>query len=1613
MTTIELLESLRDLDINLWVEEGQLRFKAPRGALSDPIRNRIKKRKQEIISFLEETQSLVQRERLAITPVPRDQDLPLSFTQQRLWFLDQLQPGDVTYNLPVAVRLRGNLDIDALTQSLQELCRRHEALRTTFPIRDGAAVQSIAERSEIQLRIVDEDAGRGASRNGDLHQLVSKLASEPFDLQQGPLFRPALIRIGADEHALLLTMHHIIGDGVSVGILLRELTALYKGISSGEPFALPQQSIQYADYAAWQRDPRHQGVLDQQLAYWTSKLGDVPTVLEIPTDRSRNDVQTSRGAVETLLLESRLAEAVRRVSRDEQVTPFMLILAAFKVLLAQYGGTRDISVGTPIAGRNRSELENMVGCFLNTLVLRTSLEGDPSFSDLLARVKETSLGAFANQDLPFEQLVLEINPDRDTSQSPLFQVMFVFQNAAPEEFSAQLPDLALSRIGVERNTANFDLTLVALDDEQDVRLSFEYNCDLFDGESVQNMLHQLEHLLASVADDPSQRFSQLPWMSAADRHELVVRWNDTGDQASDESCIHELFCEQVQLIPHAIAVVDGSEAISYSELNRRANQLAHMLIDMEIGHESIVGIACDRSIEMVVALLGVLKAGAAYLPLDLNYPEAQLTFMIRDAGVSVILASTGTHETLSSIQSNANEQPLSVFDLAARWDEVARFRSTNPAVAVDPRSLAYVIYTSGSTGRPKGVMVEHESVVNHTWAVRTLFSLHASDRVLQFATLNFDAAVEEIFPTLSTGASLVLRPGESFLSVAELEETIEREQLTFVDLPTVFWHQWTNELRDGGRSLPTLRLVVLGGDKAEKDAILRWRSTFGNRIRIVNTYGPTEATIISTAYDCRPILEAAEPSHTEIPIGSPIRNASNLVLTPELALSPFRSNGELHIGGLPVARGYIRRPDVTADRFIPDNFGERNGARLYRSGDLVRYRRDGNLEFVGRVDHQLKIRGFRVEPGAIEREILQHPEVQEAVVVARANASLGKRLAAYYVTGNSSLSPEELRQFLQARIAQYMLPAVFVPCDSLPRTLSGKIDRRALPDPPAGELPQSEVAIPTSPMEETLVEIWRDLLGIDSIGINDNFFTLGGDSIIAIQLISRARDRGLELMPIQLFQHQTIAELAQAVEESDAQPIEAEQTTVSGSVPLTPIQQWFFAAGLVNPHHWNQSVLLSVPHDVNTEALRRAAHHLRDHHDALRMRYRPTGDGWTQLNLADDPTDCFVEVDLAETSSTEHSAMIEAVASSIQSSLDLQEGPLFRLAHFNLGNSPGRLMLVAHHLVVDGVAWRVLLEDLQALYAQVAQNYAISLPRKTTSFQYWANRIREYAQTDQARSEVEYWLGSSKSAIAPLPVDRVGDNVESSATTVVGQLDVEETRALLQDVPAAYHTEINDLLLTSLALALSRWTGKRAFLVELEGHGREPLFEEVDLSRTVGWFTTTFPVPIDLGRTVEPGESLVSVKEQLRQIPHRGIGFGFLKYFGDHALKDRLAKLPKAEISFNYLGQLDQHAPSESEFGVAMERRGGEQDPNEVRDSLLDVIASVRGERLQVRLRYSCNLYRQETIQALSEWYFDELRALIHHCSGSDTSHTASDFELANINQDQLSKVLSQLKPAK
>ena len=1886
MNLVEFLQDLSVKGVKFWIEGERLRTGGSQEVLTVDVITQLKKYKAQILQLL-----LEQPDVLSV--------YPLSYGQRALWFLWQLEPESHAYNVSFAGRIGSEVDITAMQRAFETLIERHPILRTNYPKLGSEPIQKIHNFQRLDFKQIDAQSWS----EEQLKAKVIEAHQQPFDLEREPVMRVRWFTRFKQEHVLLLSIHHIACDVWSIDILIEELSKLYRAQLLGLNPSLPPVKHSYQNYVNWQRKILCETQGEKLWSYWQQKLhGNLPA-LNLPTDKQRPPIQTYNGASIKFKLSSKLVSQLKELARRERVTFYVTLLAAFKVLLYRYTGQEDIMVGSPTSGRSQPEFAPIVGYFVDPVVMRADLSNNPSFKDFLSQVRQTVLEALTHQDYPFALLVEKLQPHRDPSRSPIFQASFALQQLQKSqdiqrsfvdeiEKNIDWGGLKLKYEEIPLFEGQFDLTLEMTEGSSEVAGIFKYNTDLFDAETIERMVCHFQNLLDSIVENPLTPVGKLTLLSESERHQLLVEWNDTATVYPQDKCIHQLFEEQVEKTPDAIAVVFEQEKLTYKQLNQRANQLAHHLQSLGVKPEILVGICVERSIEMVVGLLGILKAGGAYVPLDPNYPPERLSYMLEDSGVEVLV-------TQSQLLESLPENNARLVRLDSDWGVIEQQSQDNLDVGVGSENLAYVIYTSGSTGKPKGAMNTHQGIRNRLLWMQDTYQLNSSDRVLQKTPFSFDVSVWEFFWPLLTGARIVVAKPEGHKDTTYLANLIDSEQITTIHFVSsmlqVFLQSADKE------NCNCLKRVFCSGEALPFEFTQLFFSKF--ECQLHNLYGPTEAAIDVTFWQCKP-----QSNLQILPIGRPIANTQIYILDSHLQPLPVGVPGELYIGGDGLARGYLNRPQLTQEKFIQNPFNNSKSQRLYKTGDLARYLRDGNITFMGRIDNQVKIRGFRIELGEVEAVINKHPSIRESVVIIQQNKSDKKGLAAYLIPDEKQAAPvlqlirlqeqgsllnkslyelpngftitylnknetdfiyqeifeqesylrhgitindgdcifdvganiglfslfaaktccnlevyafepippvfellrlnteihslnvklfdvglaaetkqdtftyyphvslisgrfadaleeqkivtsfllnqdsidetelspvaikqllterlkseqftcqlktisevieennvkqidllkidvekselevlkgikqedwqkinqivvevhnldgrlaeitqllevhgykfivdqetelreteiyniyairksfervsrkiqkvvsdqkpswnsknafiKDIRHHLKAELPEFMIPYSFVILDRLPLTPNGKIDRFALPTPEIER--ETAYTAPRTEVEQILTNIWQEFLPVNSVSIHDNFFEIGGDSILSIQVISRAKNAGILLSAKQIFQHQTIAELATVAITTVS--YNCQQGIVTGTAPLTPIQHRFFEEQTEELHHYNQSVLLQIPNNIKLELLENVLEELIEHHDALRLRFTQIASEYKQTNQGVENKVPLTVIDLSETPREEQPQSIERIATEYQASLNLSTGPIIQMVMFNLGKEiDGRLLIIIHHLAVDGVSWRILLADLETIYHQLINEQPIQLSPKTTAFIDWATKLNNYAQSEIIQKELDYWVNQPWSNTASLPLDYVENqqkNTVSSAVDISVKLNYESTSILLGSINDAYNTQINDILLSALSIALAQWTGDSKVLIDLEGHGREEIFDDVDLSSTVGWFTSVFPVLLQAPSDNNIASVIKSIKEQLRAIPNRGIGFGILRHLSNPEITEQIKSITTPDIAFNYLGQFDQ-IQSETGWKFATEPTGNNHSLKHIRSHLLDVNALVVNGELQITWTYSSNIYSHNTIEKLAENYLQAIQSIIEHCQlESNKGYTPSDFPLAQLNQLEIDELLT------
>ncbi|MFC5286678.1 amino acid adenylation domain-containing protein [Actinokineospora guangxiensis] len=1524
---------------------------------------------------------------------PRPERPPLSSAQRRLWFVNQLEAG-AAYNHGLALRLRGPLDRAALAAAVTDLVGRHEVLRTVFPEVDGTPWQRVTPSAEalVPLPVV-------AVTEDDLAAAVEQRARRGFDLAAELPVRAALFAVSEDDHVLLIVVHHVASDGWSLGPMARDLSAGYAARRGGAAPDWPELPLHYADYALWQQDllgseDDPDSIAARQIGYWRSALADLPEELALPVDRPRPARVSHRGGRVGFGVDAATHAGLAEVARAGRASLFMVVQAAVAALLTRLGAGEDIPLGSPVAGRTDDALDDLVGFFVNTVVLRTDTAGDPAFTELLRRVREVNLAAQANQDVPFERLVDVLSPERSLARHPLFQVVVSVENGPDAVVS--LPGLSAAPYGIETGIAKFDLEFLLQERPGGgVDGVLNYSTDLFDHSTAEAIARRLALVLAQVAERPDTAVGDLDLLDPAEARALLAAGGGAAAQLPPQT-FPELVLDQVRATPEAPAVLAENEVVAYADLDARANRLARWLRRGGVGVEDVVALVLPRSVESVVAALAVMKAGAAYLPIDPHQPAGRIAALLADAAPVRVL-------TLAECRAGLPEGAVTLDD-AAVVAEVAAEAGTPPATGLGPDNLAYVIFTSGSTGVPKGVAVSHRGLAAFAASQVERFDVRADSRVLQFSSPSFDASVLELCMALPSGAAIVVPP-RGPLAGEVLADVLAGRGVTHALVPPAALASVPPV------QLPRFRSLVVGGEACSVELVRRWSA--GRRM--VNAYGPTESTVVATTSG------PLSPGPQAPSIGTPIRGTRVYVLDHRLRLAPPGVTGELYIAGIGVARGYLGRSALTAHRFVADPFGPA-GSRMYRSGDLVRWTASGELRYEGRADQQVKLRGFRIELGEVEAVVGGLPGVAAVAAVIREDAPGAKRLVGYVVgsgVGSGGLDLGDVRERAARVLPDYMVPSAFVELPELPLTTSGKLDHTALPAP---VFAAADGTAPRDSREAVLAGLVAEVLGLPSVGVHDGFFALGGDSIVSIQLVSKARKAGLLFTARDVFQHKTVAALAAVATEAGVARMEADGAGI-GELAPTPVMHWLRELG--GPlGRFSQAALVTTPATLSAGSLAEVLRAVLDRHDMLRARL-VDGQDW-RLVVAPPGTvaveDLVSRVDAAGLDQSEVDELVAAHARRVWGELDPTEGAVLRAVWFDRGPERGLLLLAVHHLVVDGVSWRVLLPDL------AAAGEGRELDPVGTSFRTWAGLLAEEAARPARTAELTHWRDVLRPPDPPLgarPLDPAVDVVATAATLTV-TLPEDTTTALLTTAPGSLRAGINDLLLTALAVAVVDWRGRHGrghsgeVLIDLEGHGRAEVFEGVDLTRTVGWFTAVHPVRLTprvhdwraFWAGGDPvGHALKRVKEQLRAAPDDGLGYGLLRYLNPVTAPELRAR---PQIAMNYLGRLElvdpgRGGPDAADWALAPGAAAvsDSTDPAAPLAHAITLNAAVRADgRLTADWTYAAGLLTEPEIDALARTWFRALDALLDHASTPDAGgYSPSDLALLSLSQDEIDLV--------
>ena len=1537
----------------------------------------------------------------------------LSPMQQGMLFHSLYTSESKAYVEQFSYELEGQLNLAAFEQAWQQVLSRHSALRTAFVWENiEQPHQIVCKKAKLPWHYHDWRKLTPDRQEDKLEDLLIRDRTTGFSLSRVPLMRLHLIHLTEDKYQLIWSYHHLILDGWSLSLLLKEVMDVYQAAKDNRELKLAAPAP-YRNYIAWLKQQDQ----SQAAAFWQQELQGFTSPTPLGIDLLTPVTEASDQEEQELQLSPTQTTALQTLAKQHKTTLNTIMQGIWALILGCYSQRDDLIFGVTSSGRpaDLPAAASTVGLFINTLPLRVQLEAEAFFFSWLQQLQNKQI---AIRQYEYSSLS-EIQGWSEVPKGiPLFESIVIFQNLLVDTSVQEwIASLKIRNTQAVQQT-NYPLNVI-VELAPNLTIKIAYDRARFQPDAIARLLGHWQNLIDSIIAQPQIKLAELSLLTTAEKHKLLVEWNNTKVDYLATSNIQQLFEQQVARTPNATAVVFKEQQLTYQQLNQKANQLAHYLkknlggrrqercdpaevSSASVRHELLgkpqktrtwerapreaevlVGICVDRSLDTIVGILGILKAGAAYLPIDPNYPQERIDRILSDAGISLLLTQAKLKEQLASVETICLDED---------WQIISQESISNLQSDVTLSNLAYCIYTSGSTGIPKGVMIQHDSLVNFVCAAVEQYQITDRDRVLQFASISFDVAVEEIYPSLITGGTVILATEEMFASAEAFIAQCQSLELTVLDLPTAYWQQIVNEIANSNLKLPEcVRLVIIGGEQATAKAVAQWQSQGGEFPQLINAYGPTEATVETTLYR----LPNKEQLPTRLPIGSALPNVEVYVLDRELQPVPEGIIGELYIGGAGLARGYLNRPSLTAEKFIPHPFSSESGSRLYRTGDLVRYVEERTFEFLGRVDQQVKVRGYRLELGEVETALNQHSAVDESVVVLQEDDFGNKNLTGYVtLSPNTSVTNAQLRQFLQTKLPHYAVPKAVMVLAELPLTTSGKIDRRALPAPDFTQLlsPSNYVA-PVSPSEKILAQVWSEILGIERIGVHDNFFEIGGDSIVSIQIVAKANRVGLKLEPRQLFQHQTIAELAKFARIKHSNTAESE-TLVIG---LTPFQQQFLEQNQLQPKFYNQLQVIEL--EAKPKLLEQALKQVIQRHDALSLGFAEYQSGWQQVYSSVNPKSFLTTIDLSALTATQQQSAIASVTAELQHNLDLASSTPLQLVLFELGiKSPSHLLIVSNCLAIDRTSREIILEDLQTSYQQISRGEEIHLPPKTTSFQQWSQYLVD-DRSSALLSDQNYWLTQLQQPFHSLPIDDKPQKDQPAKTDIVSSwLTKQVTQALTEQIHNAYNTQIEDVLLTALIQTFAQWTTKSPLSIDIISHRRVALSPEIDLSRTVGQFTTAYPVFFDLATVTASGDVLIAVKEHLRRVPHHGLSYSLLRY-SDRLpeIKSQLQALPPPEVSFAYLGQVEPVlAPNLN--------------PVIKPAYLLEIQGMIVDEKFHCQWKYNSNVYRRDTIETLASNFELALNNLITHCQSLETKrYTASDFPKANLSQQKLDQFLAKI----
>lgn len=1497
-----------------------------------------------------------------IKPVNIEEHYPLSSAQKRIFTLSNMEKYSTAYNMPQAILIEGTLDIERFKKSFGILIKRHESLRTAFCTANGQPVQKIVENVNFDIKIINKPEEDSLIKYTEdnmnfLQDIIEKYIT-PFDLRKAPLVRVVLIKQEVERCIMVLDMHHIISDGTSMGVLIKDLMCIYNSME------LEPLQVQYKDYAVWHNEKLGSEDMDIQKQYWLGKFKEEVHVLNLPTDYKRPAMQNFKGNTIKFNIDEELTTKLKKLGNKTGSSLYMVLLSTYNVLLSKYSGEEDVVVGTVAAGRTHIDVQDVIGMFVNTLVMRSYPKGDKTYNELLMEVKGECLKSFEYQDYQFEQLVSELEITRDISRNPLFDTMFVMENM-------ELPQINLGGthfkpLNYINNISKFDLTLFAMECGKELHFSYEYSTRLFKEDTILRAVKHYINILEQITSNIEVKICDINILNKTEKETLLVNFNNTYAEYPKHKTIQELFETQVEKTPDKVAVVYGKHRLTYRELNRKANKLAYSLREKGISRDDRVAILTERNCDTIAAILGVLKAGGAYIPIDSSYPEDRIQYILLDSKAKVLL-------TQHSIKSKVK---IDIETLCLEDDDIYSIHEENLNIINTPKDLTYIIYTSGSTGKPKGVMVEQQGLVNYIyWAVKSYVKSEEAVFPL-FTTISFDLTVTSIFtPLLSGNTIIIYNDDEKLMSI---EKVITENKCTVVKLTPA--HLKLIKSLDNSKS--SIKRFIVGGEELETELAKEVYKSFNGKIEICNEYGPTETVVGCMIH----VYDINKDNKKGVPIGVPSDNVKIYVLDKYLKPTALNVPGEMYISGDGVARGYINRDELTKASFIESPFVK--GERIYKTGDLARWISDGTIEYFGRIDDQVKIRGFRIEIGEIQNQLLKHKHIKDAVVLAKQRESGDKYLCAYFVS-DEELTVSQLRIHLSINLPEYMVPPYFIQIDKMPLTHNGKVDKKALPEPDEYTMCTGEEYVAATTEDTNIMaEIWAEVLNLEKVGINDNYFALGGDSIKAIQIVSKLREVGININVKDILIYQTIDKLSSNVD-SSVKGKECYQGIVEGNLSLAPIQHWFMNQNFSNVSYYNQSVLLRFKKPSSNEILEKTFKKLIKHHDALRLNYN-SGENKVFFNNDFINKDFVIETfDVSALKEEEQLKEIESFGTRLKGSFNIESGTLIKAAIIKREKDE-LLLITAHHLLVDGVSWRIVLEDLVNIYGALERGEKTNIPLKTSSLVDWNETLIEYSNNHELLSGKELWTDMEYNDFK-LPVDFEEKGIPQYKHMVRGQLTEETTAGLLTNANKPYNTQINHLLITALYKTVAQWTSEKRITIEMEGHGRN--IGNTDLSRTVGWFTAMYPVSLEV-TSGGIGENIKEIKEQMMKIPNNGVGYGILKYVSEENYVSHAS-----EIRFNYLGQFDKEVDNEL-FSISNIYTGEESDARNSMTTKVDINCMVVNGVFTIEIGFNRNQYKIETLENFKENYLLNLKSIAAHTLKENEVHyTPSDFKGCKLQQ--------------